>query len=98
MFVINFNWGLCFSFCTGHIASFNNSKLLSFTFYNKNFEFLKWVLKESCGFPTKGHRNQVYKLDFLNDYGKYCLSGTSEMALAGFLKNKTFNESELPIK
>jgi seryl-tRNA synthetase len=54
--------------------------------------------KESCGFPTKGERNQVYKLDFLNEYGKYCLSGTSEMSLAGLLKNRIFDENELPLK
>ncbi len=55
-------------------------------------------VQESCGFPTKGERNQVYKLDYLNDYGKYCLSGTSEMSLGGLLKNRTFNDNELPIK
>ncbi len=54
--------------------------------------------QESCGFATKGKRNQVYKLDYSNEYGKFCLSGTSEMSLAGLLKNRTFNESELPLK
>lgn len=44
---------------------------------------LKIYYKESCGFATKGERNQVYKLDYSNEYGKFCMSGTSEMALAG---------------
>ena len=61
---------------------------------NNNFKFLK----ESCGFATKGPRNQVYKLDYLNENGKFCMSGTSEMALAGLVKNKIFNENELPLK
>ena len=54
--------------------------------------------QESCGFSTKGERTQVYKLDYLNEYGKFCLSGTSEMSLAGLLKNRTFNDNELPLK
>ena len=57
-----------------------------------------FIWKESCGFQTKGFRNQVYKIDHFNEYGKYCLSGTAEMSLAGLLKNKVFNESELPLK
>lgn len=61
-------------------------------------DILHHSIIESCGFPTKGFRNQVYKLDHANEYGKYCLSGTSEMSLAGLLKNKVFNESELPLK
>jgi seryl-tRNA synthetase len=55
-------------------------------------------MKEACGFPTKGERNQVYKLDYANEYGKYCLSGTSEMSLAGLLRNRTFTDAELPLK
>lgn len=35
----------------------------------------------------------MYKLES----GK-CLSGTAEMAIAGFLSNKTFKECELPLK
>ncbi|CAF0792264.1 unnamed protein product [Brachionus calyciflorus] len=61
-------------------------------------DILHHSIIESCGFQTKGDRNQVYKLDYLNEYGKYCLSGTSEMSLAGLLKNRVFNESELPLK
>jgi len=53
---------------------------------------------ESCGFPTRGERTQVYKLDYMNEYGKYCLSGTSEMSLAGLLKNRVFDRQQLPLK
>lgn len=60
--------------------------------------YICFIWKESCGFQTKGFRNQVYKIDHFNEYGKYCLSGTAEMSLAGLLKNKVFNESELPLK
>ncbi|XP_034138105.1 serine--tRNA ligase, mitochondrial [Drosophila guanche] len=48
---------------------------------------------ESCGMRTEGERTQVYKLDT----GE-CLSGTSEMALAGFFANKVLTEEELPLK
>jgi seryl-tRNA synthetase len=34
----------------------------------------------------------------LNEYGKYCLAGTSEMALGGLLKNREFDEKDLPLK
>jgi seryl-tRNA synthetase len=61
-------------------------------------DILHHSIIESCGFPTKGERNQVYKLDFLNEYGKYCLAGTSEMALGGLLKNREFSEKDLPLK
>lgn len=61
-------------------------------------DILHHSIIESCGFPTKGFRNQVYKLDHLNEYGKYCLSGTSEMSLAGLVKNKILNEKDLPLK
>ncbi|XP_036673224.3 uncharacterized protein SerRS-m [Drosophila suzukii] len=48
---------------------------------------------ESCGMRTEGERTQVYKLD-----NGQCLSGTSEMALAGFFANKLLTEEELPLK
>ncbi|XP_073835254.1 seryl-tRNA synthetase, mitochondrial [Musca autumnalis] len=48
---------------------------------------------EGCGMQADGERTQVYKLD-----SGLCLSGTSEMALAGFYENKVLEESELPIK
>ncbi|KAH8381779.1 hypothetical protein KR009_000176 [Drosophila setifemur] len=48
---------------------------------------------ESCGMRTEGERTQVYKLDT----GE-CLSGTSEMALAGFFAGKLLAEEQLPLK
>ncbi|XP_037708171.1 serine--tRNA ligase, mitochondrial [Drosophila subpulchrella] len=48
---------------------------------------------ESCGMRTEGERTQVYKLD-----NGECLSGTSEMALAGFFANKLLTEEQLPLK
>ncbi|CAF0960349.1 unnamed protein product, partial [Didymodactylos carnosus] len=53
---------------------------------------------ESCGFPTQGKRTQVYQLDYGEEFGRYCLAGTSEMALAGLLKHNTFRKDELPLK
>lgn len=50
---------------------------------------------ESCGMATKGDRTQVYHLD---DEDDLCLSGTSEMAIAGFFKDKIIEEHQLPIK
>ncbi|KAJ8914578.1 hypothetical protein NQ315_017283, partial [Exocentrus adspersus] len=52
---------------------------------------------ESCGMNTRGQRNQVYSLDPI--YGPdLCLSGTSEIALAGFRSGKIISEEELPLK
>ncbi|XP_017009111.2 uncharacterized protein SerRS-m [Drosophila takahashii] len=48
---------------------------------------------ESCGMRTEGERTQVYKLET----GE-CLSGTSEMALAGYFANKLLPEDQLPLK
>lgn len=48
---------------------------------------------ESCGMRTDGERTQVYKLDT----GE-CLSGTSEMALAGYFAKKVLSEEQLPLK
>ncbi|UJR28160.1 hypothetical protein I4U23_009414 [Adineta vaga] len=53
---------------------------------------------ESCGFPTRGRRSQVYQLDYGEEFGRYCLAGTSEMPLAGLLKHNTFRKDELPLK
>ncbi|GLV40315.1 Seryl-tRNA synthetase mitochondrial [Carabus blaptoides fortunei] len=50
---------------------------------------------ESCGMNTKGERTQVYTLDHEPDL---CLSGTSEMAIAGYLKNKVLSIDKLPVK
>lgn len=55
-------------------------------------------LIERCGMNTVGERCQVYTLDN-NYYGsKWCLSGTSEMALAGLLMNKNISKDKLPLK
>lgn len=54
-------------------------------------------LIKRCGMDTVGERNQVYTLD--NYYGNtWCLSGTSEMALAGSLMNQNIPKDELPLK
>ncbi|XP_059617419.1 serine--tRNA ligase, mitochondrial [Phlebotomus argentipes] len=49
---------------------------------------------EGCGFTTTGERNQVYKLS----EPPLCLSGTAEMALAGFFAGQTLQEDSLPRK
>lgn len=50
---------------------------------------------QGCGMQTSGERNQVYKIDV----NGMCLSGTSEMALAGYFAGKRFDEKEqLPQK
>lgn len=51
---------------------------------------------ESCGMNTHGERNQVYKLNFPHE--TLCLSGTSEMALAGYFSGTITDESELPLR
>ncbi|XP_060645306.1 serine--tRNA ligase, mitochondrial [Drosophila nasuta] len=48
---------------------------------------------EACGMRTEGERTQVYKLDT-----GACLSGTSEMALAGYFANQVLEEQQLPLK
>ncbi|XP_055543101.1 serine--tRNA ligase, mitochondrial [Wyeomyia smithii] len=51
---------------------------------------------ESCGMNTHGERNQVYKLNYPG--ATLCLSGTSEMALAGYFAGTETAEAELPLK
>ncbi|CAH1173612.1 unnamed protein product [Phaedon cochleariae] len=53
---------------------------------------------EKCGMNTKGERNQVYTLEPKLHGPDLCLSGTSEMSLAGYLAGETFQENELPKK
>ncbi|RZF43037.1 hypothetical protein LSTR_LSTR001215 [Laodelphax striatellus] len=53
---------------------------------------------ESCGMNTRGKRNQVYSLNSELYGSDLCLSGTSEMALAGFLMNQTLRPAELPLR
>lgn len=45
---------------------------------------------------TQGDRNQVYKLN--SSLETLCLSGTSEMALAGYFAGTQIDESRLPLK
>lgn len=51
---------------------------------------------ESCGMNTHGERNQIYKLNYPHE--TLCLSGTSEMALAGYFAGTIIEESQLPLK
>ncbi|XP_067001022.2 serine--tRNA ligase, mitochondrial [Anabrus simplex] len=53
---------------------------------------------ESCGMDTKGPRTQVYELDPELYDADVCLSGTSEMALAGLHMNTKFPIKDLPLK
>lgn len=48
----------------------------------------------ACGMQTEGERNQVYKLIPSN----LCLSGTSEMALAGYFAGTKLTRKDLPVK
>ncbi|GJQ69381.1 Aats-ser [Trypoxylus dichotomus] len=90
----------------GELAEFEHA-LVQYTLSNlirKNFnivtvsDILHREIIESCGLNTRGERTQVYQLDE-NHGTDFCLSGTSEMALAGFLANHTLeNEGELPLK
>ncbi|XP_050509579.1 serine--tRNA ligase, mitochondrial [Diabrotica virgifera virgifera] len=53
---------------------------------------------ESCGMNTRGERTQVYTLDPKRHPSDLCLSGTSEMALAGYFAGETLSEEDLPKK
>uniref|UniRef100_A0A182VV54 serine--tRNA ligase n=1 Tax=Anopheles minimus TaxID=112268 RepID=A0A182VV54_9DIPT len=52
---------------------------------------------ESCGMSVHGERNQVYKLNS-GEAESLCLSGTSEMALAGYFAGRTIPIAKLPSK
>ncbi|KFB48885.1 AGAP000991-PA-like protein [Anopheles sinensis] len=52
---------------------------------------------ESCGMSVHGVRNQVYKLSG-DERDPLCLSGTSEMALAGYFANRELPADRLPLK
>lgn len=49
---------------------------------------------KSCGMQVDGERNQVYRLS----PSGLCLSGTSEMSLAGYFAGKTLDPRKLPVK
>ncbi|XP_064079029.1 serine--tRNA ligase, mitochondrial-like isoform X2 [Macrobrachium nipponense] len=50
---------------------------------------------ESCGMSTRGERTQVYRIEGLDDV---CLSGTAEMAIGGYLRNRQYCLNDLPLK
>ncbi|XP_052900867.1 serine--tRNA ligase, mitochondrial [Anopheles moucheti] len=52
---------------------------------------------ESCGMSVHGERNQVYKLTS-DARESLCLSGTSEMALAGYFAGRVIPAETLPYK
>ncbi|XP_054730485.1 serine--tRNA ligase, mitochondrial [Anastrepha obliqua] len=56
-------------------------------------DILPSFIINGCGMQTEGNRTQVYKIDT-----EECLSGTSEMALAGLFSDKIIDEKELPLK
>ncbi|XP_035893734.1 serine--tRNA ligase, mitochondrial [Anopheles stephensi] len=53
---------------------------------------------ESCGMSVHGERNQVYKLNGGSERESLCLSGTSEMALAGYVAGRVIPTEKLPYK
>ncbi|XP_076250449.1 seryl-tRNA synthetase, mitochondrial isoform X1 [Rhynchophorus ferrugineus] len=53
---------------------------------------------ESCGMSTRGDRTQVYSLDSNLHGPDLCLSGTSEIALAGYLSGEILDYRDLPLK
>uniref|UniRef100_A0A182SSF5 serine--tRNA ligase n=1 Tax=Anopheles maculatus TaxID=74869 RepID=A0A182SSF5_9DIPT len=53
---------------------------------------------ESCGMSVHGERNQVYKLSNDDTHESLCLSGTSEMALAGYFAGRCIPEVKLPYR
>ncbi|XP_057669806.1 serine--tRNA ligase, mitochondrial [Diorhabda carinulata] len=61
-------------------------------------DILPRYIIERCGMNTRGERNQVYTLDSKIHPPDMCLSGTSEMALAGFLAGDILSEDDLPKK
>ncbi|XP_037938914.1 serine--tRNA ligase, mitochondrial isoform X2 [Teleopsis dalmanni] len=56
-------------------------------------DILPAFLIEGCGMHTAPERTQVYTLK-----PNMCLSGTSEMALAGIFQDRLYKKKELPIK
>jgi len=51
---------------------------------------------EACGMATRGKRNQVYHIaDSVKDV---CLAGTSEMSIGGYLRDRSFDIKDLPLK
>ncbi|XP_049785462.1 uncharacterized protein LOC126188062 [Schistocerca cancellata] len=95
--------GYCFS---GQLAELEQA-LVRYTvreLLSRNFklisvpDILPREVIEGCGMNTRGERTQVFSLDAQLHGEDLCLSGTSEMALAGYLANAVFEESALPEK
>ncbi|XP_077980569.1 serine--tRNA ligase, mitochondrial-like [Glandiceps talaboti] len=53
------------------------------------------LIFEGCGMRTSGLRTQVYHLDS-SCHGDYCLTGTSEVSIAGYYVNQKLRNHELP--
>ncbi|CAB3261336.1 unnamed protein product [Arctia plantaginis] len=53
---------------------------------------------ESCGMTVNTDRTQIYSLDPVHHGPDLCLSGTSEMSLAGLLMNTLHAKRDLPLK
>lgn len=85
----------------GDLASLEQSLVRYTTSYLKKNEFklisvpdiLPSNIINGCGMQTEGNRTQVYKID-----SEECLSGTSEMALAGLFSDQVIEEQSLPLK
>nr|XP_023018860.1 serine--tRNA ligase, mitochondrial [Leptinotarsa decemlineata] len=90
----------------GELAELEQSLLNYFTkkLLQNGFELLSVPdilpreIIESCGMNTRGERNQVYILDPKLHGPDLCLSGTSEMALAGYLSGEIIPVENLPKK
>ncbi|CAB0005730.1 unnamed protein product [Nesidiocoris tenuis] len=53
---------------------------------------------EDCGMDTRGPRSQVYTLEGNHPNDDLCLSGTAEMGISYYLKDKSIPASDLPLK
>ena len=93
-------------FFAGHFAKLEQA-LISFTtsfLKQRGFEFISVPdiispeILDGCGMERlKGRHNMIYFLDEQR-HGRFALSGTSEMAIAAFHRNKVIPKDQLPIK
>ncbi|XP_050069725.1 serine--tRNA ligase, mitochondrial [Anopheles maculipalpis] len=100
--------------CTGHRSYYLTDELaeLEHALINyaverlrrRNFQLiavpdlLPGCIIESCGMCIDGERNQVYKLNDGSTHESLCLSGTSELALAGYFAGRVIPAAKLPYK